>query len=227
MRKSPFPWVSSPGGSGSGSDLPFARKHSSSPSMAFPRRPTRSLALFTYILAAVCIYVIFFRPQVPVLEPEEYGERIADDGQDISDSHGSSSSSRSSQSNAGASASTAVTAELLRQSVTTSGADSDMEKPYGPAYHGHSTPADVNRVTNATLGFQKVLVLHLPSRSDKRDALALASALTGFGPVEYVEGVRGDTVPDKALPPGGAGVRKTGGNGYVGSWRGHMNAIRK
>jgi len=36
-------------------------------------------------------------------------------------------------------------------------------------------------------------------RTDKKDAMVLASSLTGFK-VEWVDAVRGDDVPEKALP---------------------------
>ncbi|RYP45114.1 hypothetical protein DL768_008506 [Monosporascus sp. mg162] len=38
-------------------------------------------------------------------------------------------------------------------------------------------PTDIYRVTNDTLGFSKVFVVGLPERSDKRDSMALTSAL--------------------------------------------------
>lgn len=98
------------------------------------------------------------------------------------------------------------------------------EKPYGRDYHGHSTPDDINRVTNATLGFGKVFVVGLPERSDKRDAISLSSALTGFD-IEWVDGVRGEAIPDKAVPFGID--RKKLMETNLGSWRGHMNAIRR
>lgn len=101
---------------------------------------------------------------------------------------------------------------------------SKAEKLYGKDYHGHSSPADINRVTNDTLGFSKVFVIGLPERSDKRDAISLTSSLTGFH-VEWVDGVRGETIPDKAVPFGAD--RKKLWENNLGSWRGHMNAIRR
>lgn len=98
------------------------------------------------------------------------------------------------------------------------------EKPYGREYKGHSTPQDINRVANGTLGFSKVFVVGLPERTDKRDAMTLTSALTGFD-VEWVDGVRGEEVPDKAVPFGVD--RKLLMETNLGSWRGHMNAIRR
>lgn len=63
----------------------------------------------------------------------------------------------------------------------------------------------------------------LPERSDKRDALTLISTLTGFN-IEWVDGVKGEAVSDKALPYGADRVKLWESN--LGSWRGHMNAVR-
>jgi hypothetical protein len=94
---------------------------------------------------------------------------------------------------------------------------------YGEDYHGRSS-ADINRVTNSSLGFSKVFVVGLPDRSDKRDAITLTSAATGFH-VEFVDGVKGETIPDKAVPFGidRHALMETN----LGSWRGHMNAVRR
>ncbi|KAI1345064.1 hypothetical protein F5Y15DRAFT_364734 [Xylariaceae sp. FL0016] len=87
------------------------------------------------------------------------------------------------------------------------------------------TLKDYNRqVTNDTLGFSKVFVVGLPERSDKRDALALTSSLTGFH-LEFVDGVKGNEIPDKAVPFGIDRVQFQDTN--LGSWRGHMDAIRR
>lgn len=169
------------------------------------RRP-RPLTLFTYFLVAVCLYLVLFHPR-------HHGLQLLPQDEQIQEQVGGGKSQK--QVGAGTSAAGGKTAGTR-----------PGEKVYGRGYSGHSAPADVNRVTNATLGFGKILVLNLPERSDKRDALSLAAGLTGFE-VEYIEGVRGASVPDKALPVGGANVRKTRGDGYVGSWRSHMNAVRK
>ncbi|KAI3328203.1 hypothetical protein F4824DRAFT_484378 [Ustulina deusta] len=79
-------------------------------------------------------------------------------------------------------------------------------------------------ITNDTLGFSKIFVVGLPERTDKRDALALASALTGFH-VEFLDGVKGESVPDRAVPFGVD--RNALMETNLGSWRGHMNAIRR
>ena len=54
-------------------------------------------------------------------------------------------------------------------------------------------------VKNATLGFQKILVLSMAERTDRRDGLALASHFSGFD-VEFFEGVRGDSISENAKP---------------------------
>ncbi|KAI1500959.1 glycosyltransferase family 25 protein [Biscogniauxia marginata] len=79
-------------------------------------------------------------------------------------------------------------------------------------------------VLNSTLGFEKVLAIGLPERSDKRDALTLMSALTEFK-LTWVDGVLGESIPDKALPFGWD--RKVLPDSNLGSWRGHINAIRQ
>ncbi|KUJ14781.1 glycosyltransferase family 25 protein [Mollisia scopiformis] len=81
----------------------------------------------------------------------------------------------------------------------------------------------VEDVSNSTLGFQKIFAVGLPERSDKRDALALISSLTGFK-VDWVDGVKGESIPDKALPYGVDRVQLWENN--LGSWRGHLNAVR-
>lgn len=107
---------------------------------------------------------------------------------------------------------------------SSSSSASGDEKPYGRDYKGHSELEDINRVTNGTLGFGKVFVVGLPERTDKRDAMALTSSLTGFD-VEWVDGVRGESIPDKAVPFGVDRQRMMETN--LGSWRGHMNAVRR
>ncbi|KAH9904585.1 glycosyltransferase family 25 protein [Xylariomycetidae sp. FL2044] len=98
------------------------------------------------------------------------------------------------------------------------------EKLYGAEYKGTTSPDDINRVTNLTLGFEKVFVVGLPERTDKRDAITLTSALTGFH-VEFVDGVKGESIPDKAVPFGVD--RKLLWENNLGSWRGQINAARR
>lgn len=86
------------------------------------------------------------------------------------------------------------------------------------------TTSEMDRVLNGTLGFEKVFVVGLPERTDKRDALTLTSSLTGFS-LDWINGVRGEDIPDKAIPFGAD--REKLWNNNLGSWRGHMNAVRR
>ena len=71
--------------------------------------------------------------------------------------------------------------------------------------------------------FEKILVLNMPERSDKRDALSLAASLTNLK-FDYLDGVVGKNIPQKALPVGQE--QRNMQNSTLGSWRAHMNAIR-
>lgn len=69
--------------------------------------------------------------------------------------------------------------------------------------------------------FQKILVINLPSRTDYRDSMALAAALSDLE-VEFIDGVT--SVEEKTLPPGAKEVNLNPGSLYA--WRAHMNAAR-
>ena len=71
--------------------------------------------------------------------------------------------------------------------------------------------------------FEKIFVLNLPERGDKRDALSLAGSLTDIS-FDYVDGVRGEAVVNKSLPHGQE--ERKFPEPMLGSWRAHMNAIR-
>ncbi|KAK4221853.1 hypothetical protein QBC38DRAFT_491230, partial [Podospora fimiseda] len=79
-------------------------------------------------------------------------------------------------------------------------------------------------ISNATLGFQQIFVINLPERTDRRDALTLAAALTEIG-VTWIDGISGQQVLDKTLPSDNAGKAISKGN--KGSWRAHMNALQR
>ena len=73
--------------------------------------------------------------------------------------------------------------------------------------------------------FQQIFVVNLPERTDRRDGIALAAALSNID-LEFIDAVRGEEVLDKALPPLPPGRHRMA-DANVGSWRGHMNAIRE
>ncbi|KAI9729348.1 MAG: hypothetical protein M1834_006871 [Cirrosporium novae-zelandiae] len=78
-------------------------------------------------------------------------------------------------------------------------------------------------INNKTLGFGKIYSINLPERTDKRDAQTLAASYTNLK-IDFMKGVKGSEVPDKAVPFGTN--RSLIWETNVGSWRGHMNAIR-
>ena len=69
--------------------------------------------------------------------------------------------------------------------------------------------------------FQKIFVIGLKSRTDRRDSMSLAAALTGID-VQYVDGIT--AVENKTLPPGG-NERQLSREGIY-SWRAHANVLR-
>ncbi|KAI1880576.1 hypothetical protein JX265_000816 [Neoarthrinium moseri] len=100
--------------------------------------------------------------------------------------------------------------------------------PRVPTYFGSKTESKdrhlINDIQNGTLGFEKIFIVGLPSRTDRRDSMVLAAALSGLE-IEFIDGVVGSAVPDKAIPtrPGQGRLPDPS----VGSWRGHMNAIQE
>lgn len=72
-----------------------------------------------------------------------------------------------------------------------------------------------------SLEFEKVLAVSLPERTDRRDGLILASAVSNFD-VDFIDGVHGDKVLEKTLPPG---KHNNLASSSWGSWRAHLNAV--
>ncbi|KAK3316911.1 hypothetical protein B0H66DRAFT_535146 [Apodospora peruviana] len=78
-------------------------------------------------------------------------------------------------------------------------------------------------ISNATLGFQQVFVVNIPERTDRRDAMTLAAALSEID-VTWVDGVLGGDVTDRVLPADSWDKHISRGN--KGSWRAHMNVLQ-
>jgi hypothetical protein len=72
------------------------------------------------------------------------------------------------------------------------------------------------------LKFGKVFVINLPSRTDHRDAMLVAATVSDIQ-LDWIDGVNGEQVSDRALPADTN--RDVLGNGNVGSWRAHLNAL--
>lgn len=54
--------------------------------------------------------------------------------------------------------------------------------------------------------------------------MVLAAAVSNLQ-IEFIDGVKGQDVPDKAIPIDKGGKRI--GNASIGSWRAHMNAVQE
>ncbi|RMD43801.1 hypothetical protein DV735_g1363, partial [Chaetothyriales sp. CBS 134920] len=76
-------------------------------------------------------------------------------------------------------------------------------------------------ILNSTLGFEKVLAINMPERTDHRDMLVLSAAVSDIH-IDFVDGVKGDTVLKDVLPPL---LNQEFGAKTIGSWRAHINAI--
>ncbi len=74
------------------------------------------------------------------------------------------------------------------------------------------------------LQFQEIFVINLLSRTDRRDSMALAASLTGLH-FNFSDGVDGQDVKDRTLPLDSA--EKIISSGNKGSWRAHMNVLRR
>ncbi|OGE52146.1 hypothetical protein PENARI_c011G10107 [Penicillium arizonense] len=79
-----------------------------------------------------------------------------------------------------------------------------------------------DHIQNRTVGFEHIYALNMKERTDKRDFLTLAAAVSGFK-VEWLDGVRPDDLHPKAMPDGldTTVVKPTA----VACWRAHMNAL--
>ncbi|PWN31384.1 uncharacterized protein FA14DRAFT_95109 [Meira miltonrushii] len=76
---------------------------------------------------------------------------------------------------------------------------------------------------NSTLGFQKILVIHLPYRMDKKDQLLIMSRTQGID-LTFSDGRTPESVKDSGLPWQNEEMTKD--RGVVALFRGHMDAIQ-
>ncbi|PKY06004.1 hypothetical protein P168DRAFT_233190 [Aspergillus campestris IBT 28561] len=77
-------------------------------------------------------------------------------------------------------------------------------------------------IGNRTLGFEHIYAIGLEERTDKRDFMALTTAVSGIT-VQWMDGVRPDELHEKSLPQGyNLTLMKPAA---VGCWRAHMNAL--
>ncbi|KAF2642570.1 glycosyltransferase family 25 protein [Massarina eburnea CBS 473.64] len=78
-------------------------------------------------------------------------------------------------------------------------------------------------INNATLGFEKIFVINLPIRTDRKDAMTLAASFSNLT-LNWIDGVSGSTVPERTLPL--EEYKTPPGESERGSWRAHMNALQ-
>lgn len=112
-------------------------------------------------------------------------------------------------------------------------------------FAGTSEPCSIDDTKNHTLGvspssqnlgcsdssltltriqFEKIFVVGLPSRTDRRDGMVLGAALSDID-IEFIDGVLGQNVIDKAVPSSPSHGRLA--DPSIGSWRAHINAIQE
>lgn len=73
--------------------------------------------------------------------------------------------------------------------------------------------------------FEKIIVIGMPDRFDKRDSLALAASISGIQ-LTFEDGVVGENLFLKAIPH--SWDRKRNGlSKNLGCWRAHMNVAQR
>ncbi|KAI1309610.1 hypothetical protein F5Y03DRAFT_404212 [Xylaria venustula] len=95
-----------------------------------------------------------------------------------------------------------------------------------------SLPWDQQDVLNSTLGFEKIFVINLPSRRDRRDAMAMAGVVSNLN-LTFIEGLTGSST----LPRGekvimhqvsaGTDPSHSPAAGARGSWASHVSALQR
>ncbi|ODQ49826.1 hypothetical protein SAICODRAFT_10360 [Saitoella complicata NRRL Y-17804] len=82
----------------------------------------------------------------------------------------------------------------------------------------------IHDIQNKTLGFGAILLISLDFRTDRRDALTLITSTSDIEITEVIDGVRGESIHEKAHPTGEWPERVD--MSHLGSWRSHMNALK-
>jgi hypothetical protein len=73
-----------------------------------------------------------------------------------------------------------------------------FSKSYIPQYSSSRYEVGHSRDVNQTLGFEKIFVINLPFRTDRRDALELMAAATDMK-LDFSRAVKGEEVEEVAL----------------------------
>lgn len=72
--------------------------------------------------------------------------------------------------------------------------------------------------------FEKIFVVSIPSRTDRRDNMVLQAAVSNME-IEFIDAAKGDGIAENSIPMDETGDHLEGG--ALGCWRGHMNAIHE
>jgi hypothetical protein len=80
------------------------------------------------------------------------------------------------------------------------------------------------KLTVSSSQFEKIFVVGLPARTDRRDGMVLQASLSNMD-IEFIDGVDGKDIPDKAVPMVKGSKRLK--DASIGSWRAHMNAVQE
>jgi GR25 family glycosyltransferase involved in LPS biosynthesis len=75
-----------------------------------------------------------------------------------------------------------------------------------------------------TMQFEKIFVVSIPSRTDRRDNMVLQAAVLNIE-LEFIDAPKGEEVAEKAIPMDETSEHLEGG--ALGCWRGHMDAIHE
>ncbi|KAL8703110.1 MAG: hypothetical protein Q9201_003701 [Fulgogasparrea decipioides] len=80
-------------------------------------------------------------------------------------------------------------------------------------------------IANATLGFEKILVINLPERTDRRDSITLTAAVSNIH-LDFIQAVHGESIAPKARPNRWDSGRQNLTYAELGNWRSHVTALR-
>ncbi|KAL3428414.1 glycosyltransferase family 25 protein [Phlyctema vagabunda] len=91
-------------------------------------------------------------------------------------------------------------------------------------YRYPSSPSPLLVAQNSTLGFGAIILISLPERTDRRDAVSLIASTSNITVTHTVAAVRGENILEKAKPYGKAIAELD--DGHWGSWRSHLDALK-
>ncbi|PHH69630.1 hypothetical protein CDD82_7629 [Ophiocordyceps australis] len=96
--------------------------------------------------------------------------------------------------------------------------------PAAPFPQAAPSLVSLDTIQNRTLGFEKIFVVSLPSRTDRRDGMVLQAGLSDMA-IEFIDGLQNSQISEPSIPKAddGSFLQDQG----LGAWRAHMNAIQE